>query len=63
MGWINKRERYIIVRRFGLDGCEKETLEEIGKELKITRERVRQIENIIFRKLKSLINGDHAIKL
>lgn len=60
---LSKRERYIIVRRFGLDGHDKETLEQIGNELKITRERVRQIENIIFRKLKSLINGDHAIKL
>jgi RNA polymerase primary sigma factor len=60
---LKKRERFIIVRRFGLGGHDKQTLEQIGDKLSITRERVRQIENIIFRKLKRLISKEHAIKL
>jgi len=40
----HKRSKDIIVKRFGLDGNKKKTLEEIGKEYGITRERVRQIE-------------------
>lgn len=40
----NKRTRDVIARRFGLESGEKETLEEIGQDYKITRERVRQIE-------------------
>lgn len=41
---LDERSRDIIVRRFGLGKDEKETLESIGKEYGITRERVRQIE-------------------
>ncbi|OGY30782.1 MAG: hypothetical protein A3C02_00040 [Candidatus Andersenbacteria bacterium RIFCSPHIGHO2_02_FULL_45_11] len=41
---LDSRSRDIIVRRFGLGKDEKETLESIGKEYGITRERVRQIE-------------------
>lgn len=39
-----ERERDVIVRRFGLVGHNKETLEQVGESLGITRERVRQIE-------------------
>ena len=38
------REAYIIVRRYGLDGEPKATLKEIGQEIGLTRERVRQLE-------------------
>ncbi|HSX25204.1 MAG TPA: HTH domain-containing protein [Candidatus Andersenbacteria bacterium] len=41
---LDARSRDIIVRRFGIQKEEKETLESIGKEYRITRERVRQIE-------------------
>ncbi len=41
---LDARSRDIIVRRFGIGKDEKETLESIGKEYRITRERVRQIE-------------------
>lgn len=42
---LDARSRDIISRRFGLTGGKRETLEEIGKEYGITRERVRQIES------------------
>lgn len=41
---LDARSRDIIIRRFGIGKDEKETLESIGKEYRITRERVRQIE-------------------
>jgi RNA polymerase primary sigma factor len=50
---LNEREREVIKMRFGLmpDKSER-TLEEIGKALNVTRERVRQIENSAIKKLK-----------
>ena len=50
---LNKRERDIIIKRFGLDGETPMTLEDIGKVYGITRERIRQIENRAMRKLKA----------
>lgn len=38
------RERYIIIKRFGLDGTSPQTLEEIGFQLRVTRERTRQLQ-------------------
>lgn len=48
---LNERERFIIEGRFGLTGNAKMRLEELGKILKITRERVRQIEALALKKL------------
>lgn len=45
VGTVPQRMRTIITKRFGLDGREKMTLEEIGRKQGITRERVRQIES------------------
>lgn len=45
LGVLDARSRDVISRRFGLRGAEAETLEAIGKEYGITRERVRQIES------------------
>ncbi|MGA1861910.1 sigma-70 family RNA polymerase sigma factor [Deferribacter thermophilus] len=56
MSWIeclNETEKKLIIRRYGLDGSEPETLECIGKRLGVTRERVRQIEKRILTKLKN----------
>jgi RNA polymerase sigma factor (sigma-70 family) len=50
-GLKKERERYIIKRRFGLDGKGGAELETIGSELNLTRERVRQIESVIMDKL------------
>jgi RNA polymerase primary sigma factor len=49
---LDSRERHILTRRMGLDGGDEATLGEIGEEIGVTRERVRQILNTIFGKLR-----------
>ena len=49
---LDEREKQILKLRFGLDGEEIHTLEEIGQTFNITRERVRQIEKKTLKKLK-----------
>jgi RNA polymerase primary sigma factor len=49
---LTDRERKIIVMRFGLDNQAPMTLEEIGQVFSLTRERIRQIESIAFKKLR-----------
>jgi RNA polymerase primary sigma factor len=49
---LNPRMRHVLVRRFGLDGTDPRTLEEVGKELGVTRERVRQLEGRALRELR-----------
>lgn len=51
---LTDKERDVVKRRFGLHSDSKQTLEEIGKHYGITRERVRQIENLSIKKLKEL---------
>ncbi len=41
---LDKREAEIIRMRFGLDGRDELTLEEVGRKFKVTRERIRQLE-------------------
>jgi RNA polymerase sigma factor (sigma-70 family) len=48
------RERQVLMLRFGLEDDEPKTLEEIGKRLKLTRERVRQIEGQALARLSNL---------
>ena len=52
-GGLTSRERFIVESRFGLRGKDRQTLEKIGKQLKITRERVRQIEELALWKVKN----------
>jgi RNA polymerase primary sigma factor len=52
LGRLNERERQILVRRFGLGGASEQTLEQLGKDLGITKERVRQIESRAQEKLR-----------
>lgn len=41
---LSSRQREVLVRRFGLAGARSQTLEEIGSDLDLSRERIRQIE-------------------
>ena len=50
---LNNRERTVITRRFGIGYDRPETLDEIGKELGLSRERIRQIETMALRKLRN----------
>ena len=52
---LNKRERDILRFRYGLRGVPVETLETVGKRFKITRERVRQIQNAAIVKLRNMM--------
>jgi RNA polymerase primary sigma factor len=52
LGQLTMRERQVIELRFGLVDDHDHTLEEVGKKLKVTRERVRQIEERAIRKLR-----------
>ena len=49
---LSERDRYVLVRRTGLDGDEPETLEGIGTVFGVTRERIRQIESKVKRKFR-----------
>ena len=53
---LDDRERTIIFQRFGLDGAKPRTLEEVGKKLGVTRERIRQVQNIALVKLRRALS-------
>ena len=52
---LDAREAEILTLRFGLDGSKPKTLEEVGKRFRVTRERVRQIQNIALTKLRRIM--------
>ncbi|HEY1687501.1 MAG TPA: sigma-70 family RNA polymerase sigma factor, partial [Solirubrobacteraceae bacterium] len=51
---LSEREREVIEMRYGLAGDRAQTLDEVGRAFKITRERVRQIESRTLKKLQAL---------
>src|SRR6266853_4395118 len=53
---LDDRERKIILQRFGLDGGKPKTLEEVGQKFGLTRERIRQLQNIVLAKLRRALS-------
>lgn len=54
---LDNKQREVIVRRFGLLGYEKATLEEVGSALGVTRERARQIQMDALKRLRRILEG------
>jgi RNA polymerase nonessential primary-like sigma factor len=55
---LNEKQRIVVERRFGIGGGEIATLEEVGAEIGITRERVRQIQIEALKKLRELLERE-----
>jgi RNA polymerase primary sigma factor len=61
IGILDPREMTILRYRFGLDGGGEKTLEEVGEKFGVTRERIRQIQNVALRKLRKKIEKLDAV--
>ena len=59
---LDRREREILKHRYGLRGVKEETLEDVGKRFKITRERVRQIQNTALGKLREMMEENERVE-
>jgi RNA polymerase primary sigma factor len=59
---LKPREKLILQLRFGLNGQDYHTLESIGDQFDLTRERIRQIEKVALKKLRALIIEKNQIK-
>jgi len=57
---LEPREAEIIRLRFGFDGYDELTLEEVGRKFKVTRERIRQLQNIALSKMRKAIAKNEA---
>jgi RNA polymerase nonessential primary-like sigma factor len=55
---LNDKQREVVERRFGLHGYERSTLEEVGKEIGVTRERVRQIQMDALKRLREIMESE-----
>jgi len=60
VGSLEPREAEIIKLRFGLEGHDELTLEEVGKRFRVTRERVRQLQNIALSKMRRALAQNEA---
>ena len=63
VSWLEElpeKQREVVARRFGLLGYEMSTLEEVGREIGLTRERVRQIQVEALRRLRSMME-EHGL--
>lgn len=58
---LTERERRVLILRFGLDNGTPKTLEEVGKEFNVTRERIRQIEAKALRKIRYPVRSGKLI--
>ena len=55
---LSAKQREVVERRFGLHGHRRETLERIGEEIGVTRERVRQIQLEALRNLRAMMESN-----
>lgn len=55
LGQLGERELWILEERFGLNGRNERTLEDLGREVHLTRERIRQIEHQALKKMRRLV--------
>jgi RNA polymerase primary sigma factor len=60
---LPEREANIIRFRFGLDGGNERTLEDVGRKFKLTRERIRQLQNVALAKLRRMLEEPSAMPL
>ena len=60
---LPERDATILRHRFGLDGDDERTLEEVGQSFGVTRERIRQLQNIALNKLRKMIQKREAVKM
>ncbi|MCF7729766.1 MAG: RNA polymerase sigma factor RpoD/SigA [Chthoniobacterales bacterium] len=60
---LDERERAILNCRFGLDGSEPITLEEVGAKMGVTRERIRQLQNAALSKIRRAFQGGNEMSL
>lgn len=60
---LPEREQTILRFRFGLEGDGEKTLEEVGARFGVTRERIRQIQNLALQKLRKMIEKREAVQL
>ncbi len=58
---LDERERAIISNRFGLDGEDPITLEEVGAKMGVTRERIRQLQNSALNKMRRAFRGKEVV--
>lgn len=59
---LTERERNILINRYGFYGNDAITLEEIGKQLKVSRERIRQLQNSALKKLKNKLVRENKVR-
>jgi RNA polymerase primary sigma factor len=57
LGMLSARERRVLEMRYGLNGEQPRTLDEVGRAFNVTRERIRQIENQCLKKLRALADA------
>jgi RNA polymerase nonessential primary-like sigma factor len=57
MDQLDEKQREVLVRRFGLHNHERTTLEDVGRELGVTRERVRQIQMDALKQLRKILES------
>ncbi len=58
LGRLNDKQREVVERRFGLNGHEKGTLEDVGLAIGVTRERVRQIHMDAMKRLRQILESE-----